>query len=103
MKCLQVKKMWKAGLMSVMLAFAFGPSGVKPEFGIKHFVNSKIPVFALFVSLAFGPSVPKKPIACKKSATKCSLVDPYDSFKFLILNLNINPTLLYLISLESGP
>ena len=31
---------------------------------------------------------------------KCSLVVPYDSFKFLILNLNINPTLLYLIFLE---
>ena len=29
MKCLQVKKMWKAGLVSVMLAFAFGASGVK--------------------------------------------------------------------------
>ena len=29
MKRLQVKKMWKAGLVSVMLAFAFGASGVK--------------------------------------------------------------------------
>ena len=35
MKCLQVKKMWKVGLMSVMLAFAFGPSGVKADDVIK--------------------------------------------------------------------
>jgi len=44
--------------------------------GIKHLVKNRIPVFALLVSLVLGPSVPKNPMACRKSAAKFSLPPP---------------------------